>query len=96
MKKLHLILVFLLVATVAKAQDFPTSSWSDLADTSWYDSNESEFTLTTAEELAGVSQLVASGTTFAGKMINIVADINLDGNLWTPIGAYPALFSGLP
>ena len=94
MKKLHLFLVFLLVATVATAQDFPTSLWSDLADTSWYDSGQEEFTVSSAEQLAGVSQLVANGTTFEGKTINIGADIDLDGNLWTPIGAYPALFSG--
>ncbi len=94
MKKLHLLLLFLLAFTIANAQDFPTSTWSDLADTSWYVSTDSEFTISTAEQLAGISQLVASGTTFAGKTITIASNIDLDGNLWTPIGAYPALFSG--
>ena len=94
MKKLNLFLVFVLVAMVAKAQDFPTTTWSDVANTSWYVASQTEFTISTAEEFAGVAELVAGGTTFAGKTINIGANINLDGNLWTPIGAYPALFAG--
>ncbi|QAA82252.1 T9SS type A sorting domain-containing protein [Aequorivita sp. H23M31] len=94
MKKLNLFLVFALLVFGANAQVFPTTSWSDVASTSWYNSAQTEFTISTAEDLAGVAQLVANGTTFAGKTLNIDANIDLDGNLWTPIGAYPALFSG--
>ncbi|WP_026451149.1 T9SS type A sorting domain-containing protein [Aequorivita capsosiphonis] len=95
MKKLQIFLVLLLVSvTVAEAQTYPTTSWSDVADTSWYNSGQDEFTLSTAEAFAGVAQLVADGTTFEGKTINIGADIDLDGNLWTPIGDYPELFAG--
>ena len=92
MKKLNLFLVFVLVALVAKAQDFPTTSWSDVADTSWYDSGQNEFTISTAEEFAGVAQLVIGGNTFENKTFIIDADIDLDGNLWTPIGKNNILF----
>lgn len=87
MKKLQFFLVlFLAFTTFAKAQTYPTTSWGDLADTSWYDSAQDEFTLATAEELAGLAQLVADGNSFDSKTIIIGADIDLDGNLWTPIG----------
>ncbi|MDN3723258.1 T9SS type A sorting domain-containing protein [Aequorivita sp. SDUM287046] len=96
MKKLHLYLVLLLAAeTVAEAQTYPTTFWSDLADTSWYDAAQDEFTLTSAETLAGLSQLVADGNSFEGKTILIGADIDLDGNLWSPIGVeFNIPFSG--
>lgn len=95
MKKLRVFLVLLLAfAGVVQSQTYPITSWSDVADSSWYNSGQDEFIISTAEEFAGVAQLVQSGTTFAGKTINISADIDLDGNLWTPIGAYPKLFSG--
>lgn len=87
MKKIHLFLVlFLAFTTMVQAQDYPTTEWSDSAETGWYDENQDEFTLSSAEELAGVAQLVESGTTFEDKTITIDADIDLDGNLWTPIG----------
>ncbi|MCZ4317871.1 T9SS type A sorting domain-containing protein [Aequorivita viscosa] len=87
MKKLQIYLVLLLVSiTVAQAQTYPTTNWSDLADVSWYDAAQDEFTLSTAETLAGLAQLVADGNSFEGKAILIVADIDLDGNLWRPIG----------
>ncbi|PVW17420.1 T9SS type A sorting domain-containing protein [Marixanthomonas spongiae] len=86
-KKIHSILIVLLVfATAVQAQTFPTTSWSDLADTSWHNSAQDEFTLSTAEELAGLAQLVADGNSFQGKTIQLDADIDLDGNLWFPIG----------
>ncbi|WP_310991556.1 GLUG motif-containing protein [Aequorivita marina] len=95
MKKLQTFLVLLLVSvTVAEAQTYPTTLWSDVADTSWYNANQDEFTISTAEEFAGVAQLVADGNTFENKTITIGAAIDLDGNLWTPIGAYPELFAG--
>lgn len=87
MKKLQIFLVLLLASTTfAQAQTYPTTFWSDLADTSWYNSSQDEFTISTAEELAGVAQLVIGGNTFLNKTFIIDADINLDGNLWTPIG----------
>lgn len=94
MKKLHFLVFLLAFVSVAQAQTYPTTFWSDSADVSWYDASQDEFTLSTPEELAGVSQLVADGNTFDGKTIIIGGNIDLDSNLWSPIGAYPALFSG--
>lgn len=68
------------------AQDFPEDSWRDEADTSWYDEEMDEFDIATAEELAGLSQLVEEGESFEDITFNIVADIDLDGKLWEPIG----------
>ena len=60
--------------------------WDGSADTSWYKSNQNTFTLTTAEQLAGLASLVNSGNTFDGKTINLGADLDLSGHEWTSIG----------
>ena len=46
------------------------------ADTSWYDAAKSEFTLTTAAQLYGLSSL-SSGNNFSGKTIKLGADITV-------------------
>lgn len=58
----------------------------DTVDISWYDDAETEFTLSTAAELAGLSQLVSEGKTFSNKTVMLDSDINLYGMEWTPIG----------
>lgn len=78
-----------------QAQTYPTTEWSDLADTSWFDADLDEFSITTPEALAGLAELVNEGNTFEGKTITIDEAIDLDGNLWTPIGDAIAIpFSG--
>ncbi len=70
-------------------------TWLQVADTSWYSSSGTEFTLTTARQLAGLAQLVNNGTdNFSGKTIRLGCDISLrndDGThgtrLWDGIGA---------
>lgn len=97
MKQIVLFLSFttLLFAGKAVAQEVPTTEWSDLAVTSWYSASEDEFNLTTAEELAGLSELVAGGNDFAGKTIIIGGDIDLGAHLWSPIGVDNTIpFSG--
>lgn len=90
----------LIIVTIAlfgflNAQTYPTTQWRDLADTSWYNATDDSFDLTTAEQLAGLSLLVDEGNSFAGKTINIEANIDLDGHIWTPIGKSFAIpFSG--
>ncbi len=59
---------------------------SSYYSTSWYSSNQSEFTLNTAQELAGLSYLVQNGNQFKGKTIKLGSNINLSGKLWHPIG----------
>lgn len=68
------------------AQEFPETQWADNANTDWYDSSQSSFDINNGEGLAGLSVLVADGNDFENKTINIINDINLDGNLWQPIG----------
>jgi hypothetical protein len=62
------------------------------ADTAWYNTTATEFTLTTGEQLAGLAAIVngkATGITadnFSGKTIILGADIDLGSKNWTPIG----------
>ena len=52
-------------------------TWDGTADTSWYNDTDTEFTLTTAEALAGLAELVNGGNDFAGKTINLAASMDL-------------------
>ena len=83
-----------------------SGSWSDYADTSWYDahSGDTSFTITTAAQLAGLAALVGNGdaatgnapVNFSGKTIALGADIDLSGRYWVPIGiAYSKSFRGI-
>ena len=78
-------------------------SWLTFADISWYTGKEKTYTLTTAQQLAGLAKLVSEqGVSFAGVTIRLGNDISLasiDGSsgscTWTAIG--PSLqkpFSG--
>ena len=82
--------------------------WDGTVDTSWYNDTDTEFVLTTAEQLAGLAKLVDDGKTFEGKTVKLGNDIclgcttgecanNEDGNpfFFDPIGdASNADFSG--
>ncbi|MDR1809639.1 MAG: YDG domain-containing protein [Prevotella sp.] len=79
-----------------------TQIWNGSTDTQWYDDNpaNSNFSISTAEQLAGLAELVNNGNDFAGKTINLTANILLNDtanwqswtttttglNSWTPIG----------
>lgn len=62
-------------------------AWDGTADTDWYNDAENEFHLSTAEELAGLAELVNAGDTFAGQTIYLENDIDLSGQDWVSIGA---------
>ena len=81
--------------------------WDGEADTSWYQADATEFQIATAEQLAGLAQLVNDGYTFEGKTIKLTADIVLNDikdweswettaptNSWTPIGNSSQPFTG--
>ena len=70
------------------------NDWSDLADTIWYGDSQTSFTISTAAELAGLAELVNSGTNFSGKTINLGADIDLLNLEWIPIGTKENPFRG--
>lgn len=60
-------------------------TWDGTADTSWFDTSKTEFEIGTAEQLAGIMML---GNKLGGKTITLTADIDLDGQTWTPINIF--------
>ena len=63
-------------------------------DTAWYDSSLKTYTITTKEQLAGLSYLVNNGNNFSGKTILVEGHIDLGNAEWIPIGTSSAPFSG--
>lgn len=65
-------------------------TWGDFADTSWYteaDANATEYHIRTAEQLAGLAQLVNADTDrFIGKKFYLDNDLDLKGYEWISIG----------
>ncbi len=68
--------------------------WSAEVDTAWYTGDKTEYTLYTAEELAGLAKLVNEGNSFKGITIYLGADIDLANKPWTPIGTSDNNFGG--
>ena len=94
---LSIMLAFVMILTAFPMTAMAAEVWDgETADTIWYDENESdtEFTIDSAEELAGLAKLVNDGNNFIGKTIKLGADIDLGGNEWTPIGTNGKPFSG--
>lgn len=88
---LALCLAMALVPMSAFAEETAADSWDGTADTSWYTDapDASEYHISTAEQLAGLAQLVNAdpGTTnFAGKTFYLDNDIDLSGHEWISIG----------
>ena len=88
---LALCLVMELVPMTAFAEGTSVDNWDGSADTSWYVGHETdtEYHITTAEQLAGLAQLVNAdpGTTnFAGKTFYLENDLDLSGHEWISIG----------
>ena len=72
--------------SVFSAVQTTTDEWDGTSDTSWYNENDTEFTLTSAEQLAGFRDLVDGGNTFAGKTVTLGTDIDLANKPFDPIG----------
>ena len=88
---LALCLVMALVPMTAFAEGTSVDNWDGTADTSWYTDHktDTEYHFTTAEQLAGLAQLVNAdpGTTnFAGKTFYLENDLDLSGHEWISIG----------
>ena len=88
---LILALCFTLLPTAAFAEGTSVDNWDGTANTSWYTSapDASEYHISTAEQLAGLAQLVngkATPVLFGGKTIYLDNDLDLSGTQWTPIG----------
>jgi hypothetical protein len=76
-------LLFAVLSTLAYAQDL-----------SWYTTQSSPYSISTADELKGLQSLVANNNNFNGKTILLANDISLSGN-WTPIGNGTLPFQGV-
>lgn len=86
-----LCLIMAFVPMTALAEENGADSWDGTADTSWYDGHEAdtEYHITTAEQLAGLAQLVNTDpgkTNFAGKTFYLDNDLDLSGHEWISIG----------
>jgi len=73
--------ISLLLLTMAVSAQVP--------DTDWYNTTSANFTISNADQLAGLAQLVNNGNNFSGKNITLDDDIDLSSyNNWLPIGNY--------
>ncbi len=64
------------------------ASWTGTVNTDWYNTTDTTFVLTSADELAGFAKLVNSSTdTFEGKTVKLGANIDFNDIAWTPIGS---------
>lgn len=66
-----------------------------IADTSWYNENDSKFSLNSEGQLMGLAELVNSGNSFSGKTITLEKDLDLTAIPWVPIGNSSSHFSGI-
>ena len=94
---------------IAAAADEEKDIWDGSTDTSWYDSEETEFHISTPEELAGLAELVNDGKSMSGQTFVLDNNIYLNDvsdfenwsdtapeNSWTPIGTGSVYsFSGI-
>ena len=70
---------------------YPPDKWDGTVDTTWHNDTDTEFTLTTAEQLAGLADLVDGGNTFVGKTIKLGSNVDLYclGNNGEPVSFEP-------
>jgi len=61
--------------------------WDGNINTAWYNTSQTEYTITTAQQLAGLAKLVNDGVEyFLDKTIKLGNNISLGNIDWTPIG----------
>jgi len=103
-KIFSLVLVFVMAAGFAPL----VVAAAPTPDTGWYYTrpNAAEFTITTADQLAGLAVIVNSGNDFAGKTVTLGASLDISaygadsyggyngGKGWTPIGTDDNPFCG--
>ena len=88
-----MLLTFTTVVLLAVFTVGTSAAWDGTTiDTSWYNTTDTTFTLTTPEQLAGLAAIVNGALSsiapddFSGKTILLGADIDLGGKNWVPIG----------
>lgn len=75
--------------TMFSVNDLSVLRWDGVSeDISWYNENSKTgiYLIANAEQLRGLYKLVASGKSFEGKTIRLMANINLGYHEWSPIG----------
>jgi len=81
------------------------NAWEGAVDTSWYtEANADNYTISNADQFAGLGKLVCDGTSFKEKTITLTNDINMGGDGYTvdgklqfyPIGYTSAGYAGTP
>jgi len=100
-KMISLLLTLALVLSLAPALTLPALA-AGTADTTWYTANPSaaSFTISNADELAGLAVLVNGGNAFIDKTIVLDTNSAFDlsnyaaGTGWTPIGTSEHPFKG--
>ena len=55
-----------------------TTIWDGTSDTSWYDGEEEELHISTAEEFTGLFNIISGGLTFEGQAVILDNDIYLN------------------
>lgn len=58
--------------------------------------SEGAYYIHSAEQMAGLAQMVNEGNTLANTDVHLMADLDLSGHQWTPIGYQTNLYSGQP
>ena len=86
-----LALCLTLLPMAAFAEDAAPDAWDGTADTSWYVGHESDtvYHITTAEQLAGLAEVINKENTpasFEGKTVYLDNDLDLAGHEWISIG----------
>lgn len=91
------VFILLLVVGLLFAVAPTGQAMAQTPDTSWY-TGDGPYVIGTADQLAGLAQLVNGGNNFAGKTISLSNDIDLAAYTnWTPIGgtlAFSGVFDG--
>jgi len=78
--KILQVLLFLLIGNIGIQIAFAQTSaiWDGTYNIAWYNASQSEFTITTAEQLYGLVYLVYNGNDFNGKTIKLGSNIILN------------------
>ncbi len=75
----------------------PEESWGDYGnyDFSWYNKNQTEFTISTNKELAGMAYLVNNQyADFEGKTVKLANDIDISGKKWVTFSTFKGTLDG--
>lgn len=83
------------IDSIVAADNTDSEVWDGTVNTDWYNASQTEYIITTAQQLAGLAKLVNEGNGFAGKTVKLGTSINLGGIAWTPIGDIELGFAGI-